>query len=262
MRRHLYLTFIFCGMSDLACATPADDLMTRNLAANKVSGAEFRATMRLITANGNVRERQTEGATKLQSNGHDNMRVTRFLSPADAKGTTTLLIENSNQDDDMWVYLPALKKVRRLAASNKRDSFMGTDLSFGDVIGYKVTDWQHKILGQKTIAGRACTEVESVPVSDSVRQQSGYSRRVSCIDAESDLALRVDYSDEQNKPVKTVELSDIQRVDAANNRWQGMRMTAKNLQTGHRTEIVLQGYRLNPSIEAKRFKAQALDVGL
>lgn len=259
--RFIYGGVLMCCVG-VVYAAPADDLMAKNLAATKVSGAEFRATMRLITASGSVRERQTEGATKLQPDGNDNMRLTRFLSPADAKGTTTLLIENGAQDDDMWVYLPAFKKVRRLAASNKRDSFMGTDLSFGDVIGYRVADWQHKIVGQKNIAGRACSEVLSVPVNATIRAQSGYSQRVSCIDAESALALRVDYSDEQGKLLKTVELSDIQQVDAANNRWQGMRLTAKNAQTGHRTEIVLQDYRLNPTIEAKRFKAQALDTGL
>lgn len=235
--------------------------MFRNLATTKVSGAEFKASIRLIAANGQVRERQIESATKLQANGMDNMRLTRFVAPADVKNLTTLLIENNNKDDDMWIYLPAMKKVRRLSAANQGDSFMGTDLTYGDMIGLKVSDWQHRIIGQKNIAGRSCTEVESLAANDAIKKQSGYSRRVSCIDEVSALALRTDYQDKQNKPLKTVELDDVQQVDKTNNRWQAMRLSVKNLQTGHRSEIILNEYRLVPNIENKRFTSQALDKG-
>ena len=71
------------------------------------------ATFTLINKDGEERVRRTNGYTKLQDNGSDNMRSVRFLSPGDIKGTATLLIEHATGDDDMWIYLPALKKVRR-----------------------------------------------------------------------------------------------------------------------------------------------------
>ena len=107
--------------------------------------------------------RKFSSRTKLKENGVDTMRMTRFSSPADVKNTVSLLIENAEGDDDIWIYLPALKKVRRLVAANKRDAFVGTDFSYGDMIGHKVDDWQHTIAGEETIDGRATWIVESTP---------------------------------------------------------------------------------------------------
>ena len=80
--------------------------------------------------------------------GLANRRVIRFLAPGDVRNTTTLLLENPGKDDEIWVYLPAMKKARRLASNNKKNSFVGTDLSFGDLVGHRAKDWSHKLLKQ------------------------------------------------------------------------------------------------------------------
>ena len=74
----------------------------------------------------------------------------------------SLLVEQSVKDDDIWLYLPSMKKVRRLVSSNKRDSFVGTDFSYGDVIGHKVQDWEHSIVGEEAVDGFECFIIESV----------------------------------------------------------------------------------------------------
>ena len=81
-------------------------------------------------------------------------------------GALSLMIEHGDRDDDLWVYLPALKKVRRLAASNKKDSFVGTDFSYGDMIGYKIDDWTHRLLREETVDGAQCYVIESIPKTD------------------------------------------------------------------------------------------------
>src|SRR5947207_13133838 len=105
------------------------------------------------------------------------MRMTRFVSPPDVKGTTTLLVEHAERDDDIWVYLPALKKVRRLVAANKRDSFVGTDFSYGDVIGHKVEKWEHYLLGEEAVDNEPCYVIESVPRNESAQSNSGHATR-------------------------------------------------------------------------------------
>lgn len=85
------------------------------------------------------------------------MRLTEFISPADVQGTTTLLIENAKGSDSMFVYLPALKKVRRLASANKGDAFIGTDFSYGDVLGYKLSDWKYTKLADGKFNGKIAT---------------------------------------------------------------------------------------------------------
>lgn len=255
------IVFMLYGCSP-AWADASGDLMQRNFMASKVSGATYRTSIRLIDADNGIRTRETDGTTKLQANGIDNMRLTTFLSPADVKGTATLLIEHAGKTDDMWIYLPNLKKVRRLAANNKRDGFMGTDLSFGDVIGFNPVEWRHRVLGTAVIDGTSCTQVESVPNDDRIQQQSGYSKRVSCIDEQSGVSLRVECWDENSQPLKTIRQKEIKSVDAGANRWQPMQINVINQQTGHRTEIRLQDYRLTPNIDAEKFRAQSLEGGL
>src|SRR5206468_9786935 len=137
-----------------------------------------------INQTGQERVRKTFGTSKLQPNGIDNRRMVRFLSPPDVKGTVTLLVEHSDTDDDIWIYLPALKKVRRLVASNKKDSFVGTDFSYGDVIGYKVEEWNHKLRGEENVAGRDCYVVESTPRSPQIAANTGCLERIAWTDKE------------------------------------------------------------------------------
>ena len=160
--------------------------MQKSLVVNKVVDSISDATFTLVNKSGQERVRKTFGTTKLQANGVDNMRMTRFMSPADVKGTVSLLIEHSSADDDIWIYLPALKKVRRLVSSNKKDSFVGTDFSYGDVIGHKVGEWNHKLLARR--AGRRCDcyVIEATPKSNEVRTTAaipsawaGYARTTS-----------------------------------------------------------------------------------
>ena len=120
-------------------------------------------TLGLTNKAGKQRVRKTIGTSKLQGNGIDNMRMTRFLEPADVKGTVSLLIEHSEKDDDIWIYLPSVKKVRRLVSSNKRDSFVGTDFSYGDIIGHKVNEWTHTLVKEEAVDGKPCYVIESVP---------------------------------------------------------------------------------------------------
>ncbi|MBI1823815.1 MAG: MMPL family transporter, partial [Nitrospirae bacterium] len=157
-----------------AAELSGEEIMEKNFKIAKVQDSVSNATFTLVNKGGQERIRKTFGTTKLQSNGIDNMRMTRFNSPSDVKGTSTLIIEHADQEDEIWVYLPALRKVRRLVSSNKKESFMGTDFSYGDVIGYKVSDWHHQILKEEEIDHQACYLIESLPKNDLVRSTNGY----------------------------------------------------------------------------------------
>lgn len=233
-------------------------IMERNLAATKVQDSVSEATFTLINRDGEQRVRRTIGYTKLQPNGTDNMRTVRFLSPADINGTATLLIEHADRDDDMWIYLPALRKVRRLNASNKKDSFVGTDFSYGDVIGHKPEEWNHQLVREETVDGSPCYVIESVPKTDDVRTNTGYSRRVSWIRKDNFVAVRVDFWDLAGQPLKRITASDIQPV-GRNGRWQPMFSEAVNLQTGHRTTIRFEQFRADQNLSDEYFTPRYLE---
>jgi outer membrane lipoprotein-sorting protein len=238
---------------------PAEEIMQKNLLSTKVLDSTTRSTFRLINAAGQQRIRETDGQTKLIAGTTDNRRLVNFLSPADVRGTKTLLIEHSAADDDIWIYLPAMKKVRRLVASNKKDSFVGTDFSYGDVIGHKVEDWNHKVVRQEKIDGRDCYVMESTPKRPEVADNTGYSRRVNWIDKESYVALRGEIYDQTGELLKRTSAEDVQRVDTKNDRYQPMKLTAENVQTGHKTIIEFVNFKANVGVGDEVFAARSLE---
>jgi outer membrane lipoprotein-sorting protein len=242
-----------------AAELTAEQIMEKNFTAMKVMDSVADANFVLINADGQQRVRKTVTWTKLQENGIDNMRVVRFLSPQDVRSTATLTIENADRDDDIWIYLPALKKTRRLLASNKKDSFVGTDFSYGDIIGFKVAEWRHALLREEAVDGVPCFVVESVPLSTATQENSGYSKRVQWISRDSFVALKGEFYDASGRLLKVMTATDIREVDPAKHRWQAMRLEARNAQTGHATIIQFDNFKANQGLNAQQFAARELE---
>ncbi len=228
-------------------------IMQKNFVVSKVYDSVADATFTLINKTGQKRVRETFGTTKLEENGIDNMRMTRFLSPSDVKGTVSLLIEHSDKDDDIWIYLPALKKVRRLVSNNKKDSFVGTDFSYADVIGYKVGEWSYKLLKEELVEGQPCYVIEALPKSDAVKTSNGYSKRIGWLRKDNFMAVKMDYWDEAGQLLKTSTYTDIQLVDQKRGKWQAMRLEVSNVQTGHSTVIKFDNFKANQRVKDEFF---------
>jgi hypothetical protein len=240
-------------------APSAQDIMKQDFLTSKVTDSRQDATFHLINAQGQERVRETTGETKLVPGTTDNRRIVIFNAPADIRGTKTLLIEHSGGDDDIWIYLPAMKKVRRLVANNKKDSFVGTDFSYGDVIGYRVEDWNHTLLREETAAGTDCWVIQSTPKSARVGEVSGYSKRISWIDKRSYVAVKSEVYDAQGALLKRLAQDDIREVDPNNHKWQAMRVSAENIQTGHKTIIELKNFKANVGVSDAEFTPAVLE---
>lgn len=254
-------SIVLLGFMPLAHAAEINltEIVKKSLAVNKVLDSTSEATITLTNKSGQERVRKTFGVSKLEANGEDNMRMTRFMAPADVKGTVSLLIEHSAADDDIWIYLPALKKVRRLVSSNKKDSFVGTDFSYGDVIGHKLTEWNYKLLREESADDVPCYVVEAAPKSDEVRGNSGYAKRVIWIRKDNSFAIKGDLWDEAGEPVKTFHMTELQEVDPARHKWQAMRLETKNLQTGHQTVIKFENFKVNQKVRDEYFTTRYME---
>lgn len=234
-------------------------IMEKNSVAPKVLDSLTDATFTLVNKSGQERIRKTFGATKLAENGIDNMRMTRFMTPPDVKGTVTLLLEHADKDDDIWIYLPALKKVRRLVSSNKKDSFMGTDFTYADVIGYKVGEWNYRLLKEETVDGQACYVIEALPKTEAVKASNGYSKRVGWFRKDNYMTAKMEYWDDSGQMLKTSTFTDIRLVDQKRNKWQAMRFEANNVQTGHRTVIQFDNFRANQHVKDEFFTTHYME---
>jgi uncharacterized protein len=242
-----------------ARAQDADALMQRNFTAERFVDSVSTATFTLVNSSGQQRVRQATSRTKLEPNGVDNMRIVWFLSPPDVRGTATLTIEHSGTDDDIWVYLPAVQKTRRLLASNKKDSYVGTDFSYNDIIGFNVRAWRHQLLRREALSGASDYVIVSVPASAAVEQDTGISKRVQWIRPDSFVAEKTELYDTSGRLAKILTASDIRQYDPANSRFQAMRQEARDVLAGHSTVVQYTSFRVNTGIGADSFNVRALE---
>jgi outer membrane lipoprotein-sorting protein len=253
------VTLTASGTAASAQTLTAREIMERASLSTKVLDSIHDAVFTLTNKSGQQRVRKVSGTTKLQKNGVDNMRLARFLAPPDVAGTVTLLLEYSDREDEMWIYLPALKKVRRLSASNKRDSFVGTDFSFGDVIGHRVDDWDHRLAREEAFDGEDCYVIESVPRRGEVKANSGYIRRRSWVQKVSFVTVRGEFWDETGQLLKAYEARDVVLVDPPRKRWHAMQQEMVNLQTGHRSQIRFETFKVNQNIKDELFTTRQME---
>lgn len=238
----------------------AKALMARSLKATRPAQSLANGRFVLTNAAGQSRVRQTSSLSQLLADGVRNRRVTRFSAPADIAGTAVLTVENEGKNDDIWVYLPALKKVRRLTASARRESFVGTDFSYGDVLGHPVAEWTHRWLRRETVGGADCDVVESRPRDPGVTVATGYGRRVSWLRKGDQVPVKTEYYDGAGKLMKIYEASDIKLVDPARRSFQPMRQVMRNMVTGHRTVIEYSNFRTNVKVSDADFQPRALET--
>jgi hypothetical protein len=221
-----------------AAQPSAREIIERNFFVTKVSAIRVDLTMTLINSRGQKRERSTTTLIKLQPNGIDSKFLVRFTTPPDVAGTGLLQVEHSDGDDDLWIYLPALKKSRRLVASNKKDSFVGSDFSYGDIALPKVDQYRHTLRGTEAVDGHQCYVVESTPASDAVRANSGYARKITWVRSDNYLEVKVEYYDLANRLYKTQRVAGHQAIASQPGKWFALEREMTNHQTGHRTLLM------------------------
>jgi outer membrane lipoprotein-sorting protein len=255
------LASLFACLTLLPLANPAvaqenpgaEEIMHKSFRVTKMNDSKSESTMRLIDAAGKERVRKTITVTRLIEGTTDNMRIVSFIAPGDVKGIKTLLIEHSDGDDDIWLYLPAVRKVRRLIANNKKDSFVGTDFSYGDIVGHKVNAWTHKLNGKEPCGKKSCFVVESTPKDEDVKSASGYSKRITWVQTDNFVTVKGQMFDLDGKLLKEMTSGKITLVDKKNQKWQPMVVEARNVQTGRKTIIEFANFRANVGIPTVMF---------
>src|SRR5687767_2001850 len=228
-------TFVVPSANAQRAELSASEIIEKNFFATKVTSLRVETTMVLINNRGQQRERATSGVVKLQPNGVDSKLVVKFSTPPDIKGTGVLQIEHSDSDDDLWIYLPELKKSRRLVANNKKDSFVGSDFSYGDISLPKVDLYKHALLRTEKVGEFDCYVVESVPASDQVKANSGYSRKITWARKDNFIEAKVEYYDLGGRLLKTQLTKRHELIEPEKNRWFVLYREMTNHQTGHRT---------------------------
>lgn len=233
------------------------DIMTRVDERDDGDDQVSRAVFELINKRGQKRVRETIRLWKDYENreGFDTKMITFFESPPDVKNTGFLSWSywDEEKDDDQWLYLPALRKIRRIAASNKGDHFMGTDFTYDDMGERKVEEDRHILLRSEAYQETDCYVVESIPK----KAKYIYSRKITWVDKKHWIPLKVDYYDRKDRLLKTLQ-TDWQLIDDI---WTWKRSEMANHLTGHRTVIEITEANLNVGLTDSDFVERTLKRG-
>lgn len=210
--------------------------------------------MDLIDKNGTVSNRVVEMFGKESAEG-SVMTMVIFHRPATVKDTRFLSITNEGRADDMWIYLPSLKRVRRIASSEGGDSFMGTDLTYDDMGSRDIDDDDHTLLGEESIDGYPCYVVESVPREPS---DSQYSRRKTWMSKEMLLPIRTELFDKDGELLKVLTVGEIENIQGY---WTPKITRMTNVQDNHSTVLTMERVIYNENLPDGIFTTRFLQTG-
>jgi hypothetical protein len=209
-------------------------------------------TMSLENARGQQRVRTIEGWSREVSEEEDH-RFARFLEPADVKDTTLLTYDFDHVDDDIWLYLPALKKVKRILSSNKTDYFMGSDFTYWDMENIDLVNWDYQLAGSEQVDGVDCHVLEAKPKNAKEIEESGYHKVVYWIGKNDWLARKIEYTDTKDRLSKRLTLSEIRPTSERDPRPRAHKLLMDNLFTKHKTTLAMSKLELDVAVNDTLF---------
>lgn len=210
----------------------------------------------LIKKNGSSRQRKV--TSWAMDEGKDTKKMMFFTYPGDVKGTGFLTwdYDQIGKEDAKWLYLPAMKKTRRISgSSSKTDYFMGTDFTYDDMGSRHIDEDKHTLLREEMKDGHKCWVVESVPVD----KHEIYSRKVTWIRQDCLVPVCAEYYDKLNKLHRLLTILEIKKIQDF---WTICKMEMKNVQTGHSTVIEVKNSQYDVKIDKDLFTVAKLEKGL
>jgi outer membrane lipoprotein-sorting protein len=209
--------------------------------------------MVLIDAAGGKRVRELRVQTLEKPEGDWSMTV--FDKPADVKGTALLSYTHGLQPDDQWIYLPALKRVKRIASTNRSGPFMGSEFAFEDISSFEIEKYSYEYLGERPCPGaesETCFLVSEKPLY----ANSGYAKLSVWYDKSEYRARYIKYFDTAGKPLKEMLLTDYKLFNGRF--WRPMSWSMVNSKTGKKTVLAYDSIDFNVKLNDGDFSQDAL----
>lgn len=204
--------------------------------------------------NGATRNRIISMTTKSYAGGIEK-RFIKFVEPADVRGTTMLIVDNTNTADEMWIYLPALKKTRRIVTSEKGKSFMSSEFTNADMSSPAISDFVNRHLDRSGINNQWI--IESKPVNEDKADEYGYSRKVSYVSMDKNHVQKMEFYNFDNELFKIIEIRSIHPVSGG--KFLVKNMVASNLTTNRKSEIMFTNIKEGAAVEDSFFTIQNLE---
>jgi len=214
--------------------------------------AKEAVSMRIVNRQGHVRSRRLTILRLDQSDGGEQSYYLYFHEPPDVQGMSFLVMKHPGKDDDRWLYLPAIDLVKRIATSDKRTSFAGSDFTYEDVSGRDLEEDEHELLGEEAVGEHSAAVVKSTPKRPG---EVEFSYRKFWIDAATHLPLKVEHYNLQGRVYKVYETQEIQTIDGTPTITKSL---MKDLDNERFTEITVQDVSYDVGLTPDVFQERTL----
>ncbi|NQT27142.1 outer membrane lipoprotein-sorting protein [candidate division KSB1 bacterium] len=224
---------------------------------NRETGNDMQGDLTMSLINSRSAQRVREIKQFIKDFSGMEKKIMFFVSPADVRNTSFMnwSYDEAGKDDDQWIYLPALKKVKRISSDSKSDYFMGSDFTYDDLGDRHPTVDTHKILREEMVDGESCYVVESTPKDEEYM----YSRTVSWIIKDKWIGLKKEFYDEDEELLKTLTVKKHEKISGY---WTILSSEMHNVQKDHTTKMQLTNVKLDTGISAAKFTERMMKRGL
>jgi outer membrane lipoprotein-sorting protein len=230
-------------------AQTAHEISDKAAAMIEKNSMEMTSTLKIMDDKGRERTRKMEITTR-EFSGVVKTLV-KFKEPAEIRGTTMLIYDYSGKPADMWIYMPALRKVRRIVSDEKAKSFMGSEFSNSDLSVPETENFDYKILSAEQIEGSDCWKIEASCKNENVSQENGYSKRRMWIDKGSFLTRKMEFYDLKGELHKVQQFTNYRKLP--NGKYFAWSMEKDNVQNGRKSFMIVEKFGESTSVPESMF---------
>lgn len=257
---HKQLKILLLSLLPLSTfAQTADDARTLGLhiamevEKRDIGWGDSRALMQMTLMNkrGDRSKRELR-IQSLEVDGDGDKSMSVFDQPRDIKGTAFLSFSHAVEPDQQWLYLPALKRVKRIASANKSGPFMGSEFAFEDLSSFEVEKYDYEYLRDEPANEQDCYVVRYFPKYE----YSGYTYQDVWIDKAEHRPQKIEFHDRKKSLLKTLTFTDYKQF--LDKYWRAMAMTMQNHQTGKSTSLTWRNYEFQVGLSDKDFNSNSL----
>jgi hypothetical protein len=238
------------------------DIMKKVEARDKGNNTVSNMKMILIDKNGSKRVRDMKSFSK--EIGDVSKSMIFFTAPSDVNNTAFLTYDYSdeNKDDDQWLYLPALKKTKRIPSSDKSSSFMGSDFTYSDMTDPDLDDYNYKLVKQTKFKGHDVWIIESTPKTQKTIDETGYSKSVVYIRKDILMPVAGKHYLVKGKKVKLFQVHELKKIGGVWFSTKISMITKQGKQTLHKTMLMQNNLKIDNTLKESNFSVRAIEKGL
>lgn len=227
-------------------------------------GDNSTSDMRMILVDKAGQQRVRELKRFAKDKGEDELKLMFFLSPADVENTAFLTYDydDSDKDDDQWLYLPELKKVKRIASSDKSSSFMGSDYTYSDMTNKNVEDYRYKIMKETKVDGHKVWQMLVVPKSKKTIDETGYTKSIMFVRQDNFIVVQALHYVKEGKKLKYLKVLGLEEIEGIWTITKMQMITKKGRKTLHKTLLEFENIKYNQDLDESFFSTRTLKKGI